>query len=277
MPERYIILSDLHFGRAGPEFTPVSLRGLWRAGDHLIINGDCAELHDPRYWDVARRQVLELEDLCEADGVTLTLLAGNHDPSISPLRHLFLAGGEVLVTHGDVIHPAIAPWCHTAPLIRSAFREAMSTLPVESHATLQSRLWASQHAATVKWERVRDQIGWISPSRLLLRPWAFVQILIYWATFPREVRKFVADYAPESKIVVLGHTHRQGVWIKNGVTVINTGAYGFPAKPRAVLIEGREMSVLPLRRSSAGYVFGKPIARFPLHADSPHPAPPALA
>ena len=32
----------------------------------------------------------------------LTLLTGNHDPDISPHHHLELAGGRVLVTHGDV-------------------------------------------------------------------------------------------------------------------------------------------------------------------------------
>src|SRR4051812_2337227 len=125
MGERYIILSDLHLGKDPGRLRPGMLRGIWRRGDHLIINGDLAEVHDPRYQVEARRLTLELQEICEADGVTLTLLAGNHDPGLSDRRHLFLHGGDVLVTHGDAVTPSVAPWCVTAPLMREAYDVAM--------------------------------------------------------------------------------------------------------------------------------------------------------
>jgi UDP-2,3-diacylglucosamine pyrophosphatase LpxH len=265
MPGRFIILSDLHLGREPQLMRPEMLRPIWRRGDHLIINGDFAEVHDPRYMDAARRMALELEDLCEADGVTLTLLAGNHDPSLTDRRHLFLAGGEVFITHGDAVNPAIAPWCSTAPIVLSAYEEAMASLPVETHASLEARLIATRTAATVKWEKMRHQIGWIGSQALLLRPWAFVQIFAYWMTFPREATRFARQFAPDARFIIMGHTHRQGVWRVGGRTLINTGAYAFPARPRGVIIEGRSLEVVRLSRTPRGFApHAPPIARFTL-------------
>lgn len=110
MKDRIVILSDTHMGR--PEAvvrSPAELAPLWRGADSLVINGDVAEVHDPRHRVKAAGQVLELHDLCERDGVDLTLLSGNHDPYISDTRHLKLANGAVFVTHGDALHPSIAP------------------------------------------------------------------------------------------------------------------------------------------------------------------------
>ena len=88
----------------------VALRPLWAGASNLIINGDVAEVHHPEHWADAATQLLQLLDLCEKDGVALTLLSGNHDPFIGEVRHLHLANHQVFVTHGDALHPAIAPW-----------------------------------------------------------------------------------------------------------------------------------------------------------------------
>jgi UDP-2,3-diacylglucosamine pyrophosphatase LpxH len=253
MSERFLILSDLHLGKKPERMHAGLFRSLWRRGDHLIINGDCAELHDPRYnWEAAR-QTLRLQELCDNDGVTLTLLAGNHDPGISKLRHLFLGNGKVLVTHGDAVHPAIAPWCHSAPIMRGAFDDAMKALPVESRTDLEARLRASTHAAEVKWETVKDQVGWIGIWGLLRQPWSFVQIVQYWQAFPREAAKFASEFAPSAKYVVMGHTHHQGIWTVDDRVVINSGCYEFPGKPRAVVLEDNVLRVHSLSQTRDGF------------------------
>ncbi len=263
MSERFVILSDLHLGKKPGRLHADLFRPLWRAGDHVIINGDCAELHDPRYnWEAAR-QTLRLQELCDTDGVTLTLLAGNHDPGISKLRHLFLAGGKILVTHGDAVHPAIAPWCHTAPIMRGAYDEAINALPVESRTDLEARLRASTHAAEVKWDTVKDKVGWIGFWGLVRQPWSFVQIMLYWNQFPREAAKFTADFAPSARFVVMGHTHHQGVWTVDGRVVINSGCYEFPGKPRAVVLEEGVLRVHRLMKNAHGFDWeNKPLATF---------------
>ena len=278
MAERYLILSDLHLGKDPKRLNPALLRPLWRRGDHLIINGDLAEIHDPRYQDHACPMVLLLQDLCQADGVTLTLLAGNHDPGITPRRHLFLSGGQVLVTHGDAVNPSIAPWCVTAPLMREAYDDALATLPVESHDELETQLWATRKAAGVKWEQMRRRIGWIGLWGLMLRPWSFVQILHYWRVYPREAADWAREFAPGVKYLITGHTHRQGVWTNNGVTVINTGCYAFPGKPRAAVLCDETLAVHKLRRGGEGYHLAEtPLASFtldPVPTPSPGTTPP---
>ena len=83
MSKRIVILSDTHLGRPScAAKSAASLRPLWNNATNLIINGDVAEVHHPDHWADAATQLLQLLDLCEKDGVALTLLSGNHDPFI---------------------------------------------------------------------------------------------------------------------------------------------------------------------------------------------------
>lgn len=265
MRDRIVILSDLHLGKHPHRVTARMLRGVWRPGEHLVVNGDVAELHDPRYASAASEEVLALQGLCEAEGVSLTLIAGNHDPSIAPRRHLFLGGGEVLVTHGDAVHPDIAPWCHTAPIYRAAYAGAIDSLPHERREQLESRLWAATRAAELKWQRIAERVHHMDAWRLLLRPWAVGVILHYWHVFPRHAADFARRFAAQARFVIVGHSHRQGVWHVDGRTVINTGSYSFPGRPRAVIVEGRSLGVVDVIRGRDGWrLDDRPVARFEL-------------
>ena len=155
MPGRIVIISDLHLGRPRcAASSAAALRPLWDGASHLIVNGDAAEIHHPRHWPRAAREMLSLFDLCEADGVELTLLSGNHDPYITDLRHLHLADGLVFVTHGDVLHPAIAPWSPAAARMRQAHEAALAAMPPEARGELEARLSISQHASFTEWEEL---------------------------------------------------------------------------------------------------------------------------
>jgi predicted phosphodiesterase len=264
MAQTYAILSDLHMGREPWRCTPEMVRPLWQGVDHLIINGDVAELDDPRYSDLAQRETLRLQELCEADGVTLTLLAGNHDPDVTDQHFLFLAGGKILITHGDSIHPAIAPWCATAPLMQAAFDKAMASFPVESKDQLGTRLEATKTAARAKWSHLKqDNFHMMGLKRMIRRPWSFLQVLHYWYRFPDEAAAFVEQYAPQAQVLIAGHTHHQGVWRRRGKTIINSGGFAFPARPRRVLIEGETITVEGATRRGESYrLDANPITRF---------------
>jgi len=247
MAGRILVLSDLHLGR--PHCAARSadaLRPLWDDVDHLVINGDVAEVHHPNHWTTAARQTLRLFDLCETDGVELTLLSGNHDPFITDLRHLHLAGGVVFVTHGDVLHPAVSPWSPASARIRAVHEAALAALKPEERDTLQARLSATQHAAYAEWANLKQLTDEALHSTLfgmLIRPWALVKVIAYWRTFPRLAAHFVARHAPSARFIVLGHTHRSGVWFIDDRVIINTGSFGFPGTPRAVIVENRTLSV----------------------------------
>jgi UDP-2,3-diacylglucosamine pyrophosphatase LpxH len=122
-----VIISDTHLGRRrGAAVTARSLRPLWREADHLVINGDAADVHHRTHALDARCELDRLVNLCQRDGVKLTLLAGNHDPLISPARHLTLHDDRILVMHGDAMHPAVAPLSPNAPISRSPPRRNSS-------------------------------------------------------------------------------------------------------------------------------------------------------
>lgn len=253
MTDPVVILSDTHFGHPGASAgTPAALRPLWQGASRLIINGDVAEVHHPEFRVQAAHAVMELQDLCAADGVELILLSGNHDPYISDRRHVHLHDRVVLVTHGDALHPAVAPWSPAAGRMRAAYDAAMSCIPASRHADLAARLSVFQFASHEEWIALAEEMSSGSTIRKMLRrPWAFVQVLRYWAAFPRLAARFVRELSPESSYVIMGHTHRPGIWDVDGLTVINTGSYAFPGRPRAVRLDGRTMSVWRIHRDGA--------------------------
>ncbi len=270
MAGRIVILSDTPLGRPScAALSAEALRPLWRGASHLIVNGDLAEVHHPQHWAQAAQQTMHLLDLCEKDAVALTLLSGNHDPFISEVRHLHLADGQVFVTHGDALHPAVAPWSPAAGRMRKAHEEALAAIEPDSRNHLESRLAASQHASCAEWTQLEKEASHSTVRGMLLRPWAIVQVLHYWQVFLKLVSSFMEEHAPQARFAILGHTHRPGIWTINNRVIINTGAFGFPGRPRAVCLDDGRLEVWPIRCRGGLYEFGsKPLAEYQLAVES---------
>lgn len=242
-----LILSDLHLGRPGHGAGSAdAVRPLWQGCSHLILNGDIAEIHHPVHRAGAAREMFTLIEYCDQDGVDVMLLSGNHDPFISDHRALELADGEIFITHGDVFHPAVAPWSPNAQHIRRANDLANRVLQPEIACNLERRLRASQHASAAEWEEMDRQAGHSTVASLLLRPWAVVQVLLYWHRFPKIVARFADEHNLAATYIITGHTHREGTWNVGERVIINTGSFGFPGHPRAVLIKERVLSVFAI-------------------------------
>ncbi len=269
MDGRIVIISDLHLGRPHQSAKSAqALRPLWRGAQHLVINGDVAEVHHPKHWSIAARETMQLFDLCEADGVELTLLSGNHDPYVSDVRHLHMADDRVFVTHGDVLHPAVAPWSPASGRIREAHEEALAALGPELRNDLESRLSACQHASYAEWQNVKELEEEAIHSTffgMLIRPWALMKVLRYWWIFPALAAEFTKVHSPEAKFIVLGHTHRPGVWEIADRVIINTGSFGFPGTPRAVVIEEDKLRVVRIRLHGEAYGYdATPLSEYEL-------------
>lgn len=266
MPGRIVILSDTHLGRTrGAAISAQALRPLWHGAARLILNGDIAELHHPLHADRAEQEVLDLFEGCERDGVTLTLIAGNHDPFISDLKHVHIGGDTIFVTHGDVLHPAISPWSPAAPRVREATEKALTRIAPEDRDHLEARLAVSRYASTHECrelERMAESSMW---SQALLRPWSVLQVLAYWWRIPRIAAHFTKNHCPDARFIIFGHTHRPGIWHIDDLVVINTGSFGFPGRPRAIVIEGSELAVWPILLRGRKYQFSdRPIRRYEL-------------
>ncbi len=254
MSDATLILSDTHLGRPrGGALSARALRPLWTRVDRLILNGDVAEIHHPHHWSDAARAILELTDLCEDDGVQLTFLSGNHDPFLTDIRCLHLADRRVFVTHGDVLHPAVAPWSPAAGRMREARTRALAHVDPETHDELEVRLAAAQAASHAEWEKITEEAGRSTVLGMLARPWKLVEVLRYWRALPQLASDFAAQCAPDARFIVVGHSHHPGVWRVGERWIINTGAFSFPGRPRAVLVRGDELAVHRIRRLGREY------------------------
>ena len=246
--QRVLVLSDLHFGlpaRRTP--TPRMLRPLWQHVDHLILNGDTCELHEP---DMRQRSIESLHalmDLCREDDVKLSIIAGNHDPFISPLQRCTLVDGRVLATHGHDIHRTRARRPVEGQQLECGDATSLSARHRFDGDALQDAIERSDQFQPPEHElqapqTLLDSIPWGAS-----KPFLVLKILRYWRDFPGFARRYRSQVASDAKVVLVGHSHRDGVWASKGCTVLNTGSWTWPGRPHAVYIDGTVISMHRIR------------------------------
>ena len=120
------IFSDVHFGdRASSVRSLGQLRPLGEGAGALILNGDTLDTRSGPDPERSSRLLSEVQSFFSAFGAPATLMTGNHDPVLSPHHACDLAGGQVFVTHGDILFDEIVPWGYDAKLIRRRIRAAL--------------------------------------------------------------------------------------------------------------------------------------------------------
>ncbi len=272
---RVVVLSDTHLAHVGRGAgSAAALRPLWQGATRVIFNGDTAENGDPRRRSDSDEAVAELQDLCDADGVRMTLVAGNHDPYITDTHFVRLRGGEVFLTHGDALHFAIAPWAESAGRLTRHHRDVVSEQDLDGMLGMDAKLLAAKQASARQWwdEAYHEEEERGPVTGLGGKLWMAAKAMWYWRTEPRRAMDFAARYAPASRFFLFGHLHRAGVWSDpdarggRGRHIINTGAYRMPCWPRAVVIEGQRLEVWPVKYDAVkGHRLGaQPIKRFGL-------------
>ena len=250
MPEASLtlILSDTHLGKThGGARSAGMLRPLLEGVDRLIINGDVAEGVYPHLRDEAAREVAALGVLCDELRVHLTLIAGNHDPLISPLHSLDLADGQVHVAHGDRIHPGISPWAgrrrHQRELDWRRVREQAEA----EHLWDEHRVDSASASGVALHARFDERVAAPVYPRGPRRAWDITHqamwAVYYWHMMPRYAMTHAGQVAPKSRFFIFGHIHRAGIWRDGPRTLINTGSFGIPGRPRAVLLADRQLTV----------------------------------
>jgi predicted phosphodiesterase len=131
---------------------------------------------------------------------------------------------------------------------------ALASMPEETRESLEAHLTASQHASHVDWDDMPEQARKSTVPAMLMRPLALLQVWRYWRAFPRLAAAFVRTHAPVARFAVLGHTHRPGIWTVDDLVIINTGSFGFPGHPRAVVIDGdRTLRVFRIIKQRGAY------------------------
>ncbi|MEM1445510.1 MAG: metallophosphoesterase family protein [Planctomycetota bacterium] len=279
-----LIVSDLHLAhpavRSSKRLRAEHLRPMWQGVDRLVVAGDMAELQINSSRAEAAREVERLQQLCEEDGVELVEISGNHDAYLTDRRHLELCDRRVLITHGDALHPSIAPWARGATAMREAVLGGMRRvlrdrgLPEDpDRLTLSERLDIVQHVAHGQFVS-HEAEGSHGVSEILLRPDRVALMAWYWRNQPDLAAAFLEALAPQAEVLIFGHSHRPGVWQRGGRTILNTGSFALPARPRAVRVVGDRLEMFRVVRLSGGdcelYPSPTYVHRFRTEGDSDH-------
>jgi predicted phosphodiesterase len=237
---RLRILSDIHFAESTSRVTRLEMiRPLLGDADQILLNGDSV---DTRFVDTQPTAAEGRERFLAfiaAYGDRLTMITGNHDPDISTHHHAEPAGGRILVTHGDVLFPSVAPWGWEAPHVLAARAEHLARFPGTARDSLEALLEVSKHSSYATRHlspaAMRDTGGsLVRFLRILSRVRRADKILGSWFRTPRLAADLAAVHRPAAELVVIGHTHYPGVWKRGDRWVINTGAFTPPFRALAV-------------------------------------------
>ena len=211
--------------------------------------------------DVDRLQAFFRERVSEVVFVT-----GNHDPDISETHELLLAEGRVWVTHGDVCFEDLTPWSRQRFDLRRAARELRLRNPAADQGELGERYRVAREAArrvgpeidptdaSFRAQVVRFWDTFFPPSQVL----AMVQA---WRELPAAAAALAVAQRPSAQVVVTGHVHFPGVWVRPpGPTVINTGSFFSPLGGHLVDLLDDQVLVRRIRRRRSQFEAGRQIS-----------------
>ena len=105
------IFSDLHLGHKASRICDVAaLMPLFEGAGTVVFNGDTWEELSPAWRGRSGEMCAELRGLLAGAGIDGVFLPGNHDPGEGGVGFVELAGGRIVVTHGDALLRDGAPW-----------------------------------------------------------------------------------------------------------------------------------------------------------------------
>jgi predicted phosphodiesterase len=228
------ILSDLHLGHKICRIEKVAtLRPLIAGAGTVIFNGDTwQELAAPF---LARSTVMldELKQLCREEGAKTIFLPGNHDPGWSGPGWVELAGGRIVITHGDALLRGGSPWKREILTSGERVNELWEKHPA-ARQEVAERLAVAREIArelcSVEYPTGRSffQRAWDAVTP----PARAVRMIEAWRTQGALGAAFCEAYFPRAEMLMIGHFHWNGTWSCAGRRVINTGSFTSPGRAR---------------------------------------------
>jgi len=267
--ERIRVLSDLHYGdRLSAVRSLSQIKPLKDGASALILNGDTLDTRpgpDPSGTAAAEAEV---RAFFAAEAPPSTFLTGNHDPHLSEHHSMDLAGGKIFLTHGDILYESIVPWGRDARVSRERITSAFASLP-DGGRRLEDRLAALRTVAASIHQRHQSERNFLRYfGRLALdtiwpphRAWI---ILNAWRELPSRAARLASIDRPGAQFMLVGHTHRPGVWRRGPLTVINTGSFCPPLGGMAVDIEPSLVRVRKILPKPDAFRLGPTVAEFRL-------------
>jgi predicted phosphodiesterase len=276
------IFSDIHYGDPASRVHRLAqLRPLLDGVFELVLNGDTLDTRPsprPQFTAEIRAEVLAF---FPAQVPRVTFVTGNHDPDLSAQSTLDLAGGQIFVTHGDILFDNIVPWGRDAPVIGEKISAGLAALPPPARGQLAERLAVWRRVAAEIPQRHQSKprglsyaIGFIADTAW--PPLRVLRVLQAWREEPARAAELARRYRPKAKFVLLGHTHKPFVrHTPSGVTVLNTGAFCPPFGSHAIDLTPGRLTVRCIEERGGEFHAGAIVAEFSLaEADASPRLPP---
>jgi len=215
------------------------IRHLARKFKRVILNGDTLDRFEaPNAHPRAAELIRQAREACCPNDSDVEILTGNHDPVISDRHWVYLAESQTLVFHGD----CVADCTHPYKSEDQALAAAMSTAWAKVGGRPERFLDLVGVYRQVQAEHLKHHITACEPRTLFdyirlatLPPHKPLYILHYWYRAPRLAARLGKNFDHPVRHVVVGHSHRAGVWKFDGITVHNTGAFMPLASPYAAI------------------------------------------
>ncbi|MBK1884213.1 hypothetical protein JIN85_17470 [Luteolibacter pohnpeiensis] len=232
MKEPILMISDLHLAHRVSRITDVAaLRPLLEGAGTVIFNGDTWQELATSLEKESAAMLQELKELCADLGCEPIFLSGNHDPGWEGKGWVELAGGKIIVTHGDAILYGGSPWKREVLTGGGAVEQAWAKYPgawenpeirIKVAREIASKLPSVKHpGGRHLFQRAWDAV--VPPQRGL-------EMVMAWLSQGVEGGKFCDRYFPEAEILIIGHFHWQGCWRVGHRIVINTGSFLPPSR-----------------------------------------------
>jgi predicted phosphodiesterase len=232
MKEPVLILSDLHLGhRISRIETAESLRPLIAGAGTVIFNGDTWQELDEPFVARATAMLADLRSICTDEGVDTVFLTGNHDPGWNGPGWVELAGGRIVITHGDTLLPGGSPWKREILSAPDRVEGLWNLYPDAGH-DIRQRIQLARHIArelcTIEQTTGRHfiQRAWdaaVPPKRALT-------MISSWLARPAAASRFCDLYFPKAEVIIFGHFHRHGTWLHQRRRIIDSGSFLNPGR-----------------------------------------------
>jgi predicted phosphodiesterase len=226
------IFSDLHLGHRVSRIDDVeSLRPLIAGAGTVIFNGDTWQELAKSLRADAEAKLEALRKICREEHCEPIFLPGNHDPGWPGQGYVELAGGKIVVTHGDALFHDGSPWKREILTNQALVAEIWRRHP-QADSDVQERLLVTREIARELpsktftsgrkiWQRAWD--GLLPPQRGL-------EMLKAWRNQAAAGVDFCDRYFPAAEFLFIGHFHWGGSWKIQGRRIINTGSFLNPGR-----------------------------------------------
>jgi predicted phosphodiesterase len=142
-----------------------------------------------------------------------------------------LAGGRIIITHGDALLPGGSPWKREILTRGERVAELWEKHPTAGTEVVERLALAreiSRELCTLEYPTGRSffQRAWdaMTPPRRAFR------MIEAWLAQGRLGAAFCETYFPQAEVLVIGHFHWDGCWSCGGRRVINTGSFTSPGR-----------------------------------------------